>query len=34
MTVDEFHDRARKAKRLAAETQDLRERELPLKIAD
>jgi hypothetical protein len=34
MTVDEFHDRARKAKRLAAETQDLRERELLLKIAD
>jgi hypothetical protein len=34
MTVDEFHDRAREAKRLAAETQDLWEREMLFKIAD
>jgi hypothetical protein len=34
MTVDEFHDRAREAKRLAAETQDRWERELLFKIAD
>jgi hypothetical protein len=34
MTSDECHDRAREAKRLAAETQDLWERELLFKIAD
>jgi hypothetical protein len=34
MTPDECHQRAREAKRLAAETQDLWEREMLFKIAD
>jgi hypothetical protein len=34
MTDDECHERAREAKRLAAETQDLWEREMLFKIAD
>ena len=34
MTADENHERAKEAKALAVETQDLWERELLLKIAD
>jgi hypothetical protein len=34
MTADEYHERAKEAKALAVETQDLWERELLLKIAD
>ena len=34
MTADEYQERAREAKALAVETQDLWERELLLKIAD
>jgi hypothetical protein len=34
MTPDECHQRAREAKRFAAETQDLWEREMLFKIAD
>ena len=34
MTADEYHERAKEAKTLAVETQDLWERELLLKIAD
>ena len=34
MTTDEYHERAKEAKALAVETQDLWERELLLKIAD
>ena len=34
MTADDFHQRAKEAKALAAETQDLWEREMLFKIAD
>ena len=34
MTADEYHERAKEAKALAVETQDLWERDLLLKIAD